>query len=167
MTTIAWDGKTLAADRRMTWGNTISQTNKLFRVTGNIFTDALIGISGEGDHYPTIQHWFNVLNCDTTKYPESQTDKTRDVGCTILMITQDLKIWTFGLSPHPMRVEDSQWAIGSGMDFAIAAMYCGQDACSAVRVASIFDKNSGNGVDKLSFPLDSYEEDLIGLSLEV
>lgn len=43
-------------------------------------------------------------------------------------------------------------AIGTGRDYARAAMHLGRNAVEAVQVAILFDENCGNGVDTLTFP---------------
>jgi hypothetical protein len=48
--------------------------------------------------------------------------------------------------PHSFSVRPP-CAIGSGMDFALAAMACGKTAAEAVEIAARFDPNTGGRVD--------------------
>ena len=52
-------------------------------------------------------------------------------------------------TPNPFVVEDKQWAIGSGRDYAIAAMHLGRTAAEAVAVACLFDVSCGMGIDTM------------------
>lgn len=45
--------------------------------------------------------------------------------------------------------------MGSGRDFAIAAMHCGKTAREAVEIASLYENGCGNGVDVLEAPCSS------------
>lgn len=45
----------------------------------------------------------------------------------------------------------SKWAIGSGADYALGAMYAGLSAAEAVMIASKLDTGTGLGVDSVSF----------------
>ncbi len=54
------------------------------------------------------------------------------------------------LSPYPEWNQDRFDAIGSGRDYALAAMYLGHDARRAVEVASALDNGCGNGIDVLT-----------------
>lgn len=60
---------------------------------------------------------------------------------------QDGSLWKYERTPHPLKFPPQQFAIGSGRDFALAAMYLGCDAAGAVHVACEFDSACGNGVD--------------------
>jgi ATP-dependent protease HslVU (ClpYQ) peptidase subunit len=51
----------------------------------------------------------------------------------------------------PIPIEDRQFAMGSGRDYARAAMHLGCSAAEAVAVACEFDENCGNGIDTLVF----------------
>lgn len=52
MTTIAWDGKTLAADKRGVMGGHTYTLTKIARIDG-----CLVGVSGRGDRIREFQEW--------------------------------------------------------------------------------------------------------------
>lgn len=152
MSVIAWDGTTLAGDRRATIGGLIRTINKIFRVTnphdGQV---VLAAYAGEADCGEAMLHWF-AAGADPSRFPESQKDKEMWAG--LLIVWPDGELWKFERTPFPIKFPPQQFAIGSGRDFALAAMHLGKTAQEAVEVAIHFDSGCGNGVDVLTFKKD-------------
>lgn len=150
MTCIAWDGKTLAADRRCCYGTTIAETTKIHRVG-----DVLVGGSGDLSFVLAVIEWVrNGRKPDA--YPDSQ--KHKDDWQPVLVIEADGTSSLYERTPYPIRYENVKVdgpasgtgiAIGSGRDYARAAMYLGLTAKEAVEVACALDSSCGNGVDTL------------------
>ncbi|MFZ6813556.1 hypothetical protein ACO0K3_03745 [Undibacterium sp. Rencai35W] len=143
MTTIAWDGKTLAADKRCTSDGVISVVTKLYKVKG-----CLLAAAGDFDRIQEMIHWFRK-GCMPSNLPLFQRDNADFVG--LIVIRPDKKIYRYDRGPYPHKYESPTIAIGSGGNFALAAMHLGCTAVDAVRVACEFDCYSGNGIDTLSF----------------
>lgn len=142
MTVIAWDGKQLAADRRTSSGSLVRISTKIFRLG-----EALAGYSGDADAGEEIVAWFRDGH-HPEKFPSSLR---KDEGWgRLLIVWPDGILWMYGRTPHPVKFPPQQFAIGSGRDFAHAAMYCGKNAPEAVEVACVFDSGCGNGVDVLT-----------------
>jgi 20S proteasome alpha/beta subunit len=141
MTCIAWDGKTLAADKRASLGGLIRTTTKIFRVR-----DCLVGYSGEAAFGQQMVGWFRDGE-QPADFPGSQRDKDDWAG--LLVIRPDGKIQRYERTPQALTYEDANFAVGSGRDFAIAAMYLGKTAVEAVAVACALDSDCGNGIDAL------------------
>lgn len=143
MTTIAWDGKTLAADKRMSFGTEFATVTKITR-SG----DCLIGWAGGSALGRAMMAWF-VDGCEPANFPAMQ----REEGKTgvLLVIHSNKRIEHYAQEPYPIPVEDSYYAVGSGSGFASAAMYLGHDAKRAVEVSCALDMNSGSGIDTLEF----------------
>lgn len=139
MTTIAWDGKTLAADKQATSNGLIHTTTKIFE-----HRTGLYGITGNFAHGIAVYKWITEQGADPKLYPPNPTND--DYGYLIHIDTNG-KIWCYEGFPGPVKMEDPFFAIGSGREYATAAMYCGQTAVGAVQVASMFDIGSGQGVD--------------------
>ena len=141
MTVIAWDGKTLAADKRATNCNLASTVTKVHRLP-----DGLVAFSGGGAHASELLNWFfGARNPDT--YPRRDGDD----GAGSLFIKADGTIFVYSATnPFPERIEDRFCARGSGRDYALAAMHLGCDARKAVEVACEFDVSCGNGIDTLT-----------------
>jgi len=141
VTVIAWDGRTLAADKRATSGGGIVRTvTKIER-----HEDALLAITGEFDVAAEMRQWWKS-GADAEKFPP----KAREDVATLIVIRQG-RIETYCGGPYSMRIEDYRCAFGSGRDFAEAAMHCGKSAAEAVAVACVFQSDCGNGIDALGF----------------
>lgn len=139
MTVIAWDGHTLAADKRAVSGGGIARTVTKIQRHG----DSLIGMTGCWDTAVEMREWFKA-GADPDKFPASaRLDKS-----TLIVIDQT-GIKTWGIGPYPFVIEQRKCAWGTGRDYAEAAMYLGRDAGSAVEVAIVFQTDCGNGCDFL------------------
>lgn len=147
MTVIAWDGKSLAGDKRaVVGGGLIRTTTKIFSVLHGL---ALAGYAGDADAGEEMLAWFED-GYQPAKFPASQRD--RDNWSGLLVVWGDGRIWKFERSPYPIKFPPQHFAIGSGRDFALMAMHLGKTAREAVKLASIFDSGCGNGVDELAHP---------------
>jgi len=140
MTTIAWDGKTLAADKRCVNNGLCATVTKLFQVG-----DLRVAVSGEFDQGLAMVAWLRSGQ-DPAAFPEKQKDNTKYCPTAVI---DDGKFLIYETTPYPLHIEDTFYAIGSGRDFALAAMYLGKTAVEAVELASKFDAGTGNGVDYL------------------
>ena len=152
MTVIAWDGQTLAADRRACLGSLYRTTKKIFYHPAG----CLLGYSGDADHGEEIYDWFKAGRV-LAEFPANLREKDGWGRLLVVWHPQvdvgDQPIWTFERTPHPLRFYQQPFAIGSGRDFALAAMHCGRTAAEAVEVACAFDSSCGDGVDTLDFTL--------------
>lgn len=141
MTIIAWDGQMLAADKRACSGNVVSTVTKIRRIG-----EMLVGVSGSADIAGEMFEWIqNGRKPD--QFPEIQRNNDE---VTVLVIERG-QILCYERSPFPILLEDHYFAIGSGRNYALAAMHCGKNAVEAVEVACHFDPDCGNGVDILAF----------------
>lgn len=141
MTVIAWDGRTLAADKQCTYGNGRRKVTKIRRVG-----DTLVGIAGTASIGEAVIDWLES-GADPEKYPKLQADK--DDGANVLVIRHG-RVEEYSRTNVPIVYEDPFIAIGCGRDFAIAAMHCGKTAREAVEIACIYDTGCGCGIDTLT-----------------
>jgi hypothetical protein len=145
MTVIAWDGKTLAADKRASsvgYGYTVTKLRRLK-------DGSIAAITGNGDEAGAVLAWLNSER-DPEKYPPAQKDN----DTSVLVVRRDLQtlgyeLLSFGKTPHPQKIEDPIYAMGHGRDFALAGMHCGLSARAAVELTCKLDFYCGNGVDVL------------------
>ena len=72
--------------------------------------------------------------CDPEKFPAQQRDLERKSEPSV--VGRDGPIHQYETT-HPLCCRNKQWAIGSGRDFAMAAMYLGKTAREAVEIASV------------------------------
>lgn len=139
MSVIAWDGRILAADKRACLGSLIRTVTKINRVD-----HALCAYAGDAAGGEEVLAWFS-RGAKPDEFPASQRDRENWSG--LLVIRRGGLILKYEHSPYPVRFEDKFFAIGSGRDFALAAMHLGHDARKAVEVAIALDNTCGNGID--------------------
>ena len=142
MTTIAWDGKSLAADKRATIGGLYRATTKIHRV-GSF----LIGYAGNGAQSREMLAWARG-GFRKQAFPDGQRNTENSIA--LLVIRPNGVIQVYEHTPFAIEYEDKQFAIGSGRDYALVAMYLGKSAEDAVCIAAEFDPGTGNGVDVLT-----------------
>lgn len=141
MTVIAWDGATLAADKRAVSGGGIARTcTKIVR-----HGEYLLGIIGDWDCGAEMREWFKA-GAQPADFPA----KAREDKSTLIVIHPDGRIGTYACGPFPILIEAERCAWGSGRDYAEAAMYLGRNAAQAVEIACVFQTDCGNGVDLLT-----------------
>lgn len=143
MTTIAWDGKTLAADKLAAYGNLKNTVTKIFRIGSG----ELVGCAGDFTFCLSLIEWVKQGRVPVD-FPSHGRDK--DDWQPLLVIEVDGTPSLYERTPYPIRNEQRCVAYGSGRDFARAAMHIGKTAREAVEVACELDVGSGNGVDSLT-----------------
>ena len=141
MTCIAWDGKTLAADKRASYGGTITTLTKIHMIDG-----LLVGGSGESSFIGAMLEWVRGGR-KPDNFPKSQSDK--DDWQPLLVVERDGTTSLYERNQYPIRHEQRCIAIGSGREYAMAAMHLGCSAKDAVEVAIALACGCGNGIDCL------------------
>lgn len=139
MTVIAWDGRTLAADKRATSGGGIARTvTKIMRHGAQ-----LLAITGEFDTGAEMRQWF-IDGAVPADFPA----KAREDKSTLIVV-DSAGIRSYACGPHAMWIEQERCAWGGGRDFAEAAMWLGYSARKGVEAACNFQTDCGNGIDVL------------------
>lgn len=133
MTTIAWDGKTLAADTRGTAGGMPWQTIKASRLKDG----RLYGGSGALEDVEAVRTWL-----------ETGGDKPA-VKDFVAILIEDGQCFRLEDKLIKMPVKSPFHAIGSGRDYAIAAMHLGKTAREAVELACLYDVYTAAPVTEL------------------
>lgn len=148
MTTIAWDGRTLAADR-CSWSNGVRrQTRKVFKITRH--TDGkeiLIAFAGVQAWAVAVLHWLKdggekPRHKDFGVEPDLQCAIVIERGGRISMMTNQLTY---------LPVRERKYAFGGGQECAWGALEAGANAKQAVRIAMKRTDYAGFGVDSVSF----------------
>lgn len=143
MTTIAWDGKTLAGDRLCTDGRTKSERRKVMQYA---LRAELIAYAGRVDVGDEMVQWYLFDVSRREAFPAGQRDDNTSV--TLIVVERSGDIIEYGITPCPIRHSKPQfYAIGSGREYAMAAMHCGKTAAEAVEIAAVYDLYTGGGVD--------------------
>ncbi len=145
MTTIVWDGSTLAVDSQVTYGDDIMDANakKLFR---NIGIFAAVCISGGYDQ--AIDYVDNVISKIKEPRELLSQDWCKDYSA-VGVIKANGECWKMnGDATARILVP---WAFGSGADFAVAALDFGHDAKGAVKYAATRDTSTNNKVQSYTY----------------
>lgn len=147
MTTIATDGKTIAADGLRTFGGEICGTaHKKIRVSdGCIFT-----FSGPTPLFEPAVKW-QVNGADPRAVPES---KGEDNWWSILVLENDgcggLTMTRYSsLTPYPERF-DPPFTMGAGAEFALGAMAHGASPEEAVRLTAKHFNHTGGEIQVIN-----------------
>ena len=151
MTTIAWDGKTLASDSLGDQNGLRMPTTKLHR---GVLTDKvpfIIGISGQNSWAHMLYNWVKTLDtmgvCQA-RYPDQDSENDP----TAIIVLGQHKIAFFKTGPVWIRLERKYHAVGSGRDYAIMAMRLGKTSKEAVKLACEFDVYSGGEIRTMEIP---------------
>ena len=129
MTTVAWDGKTLAADSQVTIGNCRGSGTKL---VSNDRGYIAAGAGTLGEVLPWLSWVLNGMDMD--ERPSSLGEDS----VVIIVPPRGSPLWFAG-SHIPTKLPRKKFAIGSGSDFAMGAMAAGADAVTAVKIAADHD----------------------------
>lgn len=139
MSVIAWDGKSIAADKQATCAGLRFKTTKLRKLASG----TVLGWTGEQDSGEAVAKWYED-GADAAKWPSCQSDKET---WSRLIVAGDGGVKVCERQPYSVAVEDAFMAWGAGRDFALAAMRCGKTAAEAVAIAIEFETSCGLGVD--------------------
>lgn len=141
MTCVAWDGKSLAADRRITAnGVVVTESTKVHKRKDG----ALIGVAGELCTSSEYVRWF--LAGEKGKKPSLKASVSPDESSVLIIVRPNGIVEAHDRDGWHV-VESRQYAIGSGANYAMVAMRCGMFADRAVELAIEFDIYSGGKVD--------------------
>ena len=138
MSVVAWDGKTLAADKMSVYENTIIKTKKMRKLpSGEVFAWA-----GSVENALAVVKWYEDGQNDI-EWPKCQ--ETNDYAQVVFL--KDGKLYEFEQMPIPQEVTGFPRAWGSGATFALGAMAMGADAIKAVKITATLCNTVGLGVD--------------------
>lgn len=139
MSTIAFDGKIVAADKQGTYCSTIRNTTKLVRLDNG----EICGWTGTLAVGETMLDWYKA-GADPEKHPPEILDK--EANTSFIVIQPSGLVWMYGGFKKQETFTDRFCAWGSGREFAIGAMAAGKNAIDAVAIAMDYDINTGVGI---------------------
>jgi ATP-dependent protease HslVU (ClpYQ) peptidase subunit len=140
MTTIVWDGKTLAADGRATAGNRIAdeRVSKIRVLPGAVVRGSPVicyALAGAADMYDIVGTWIQE-GCPVTEDLEDKEFAT-------IIITED-NAYVYGSESNDIYpVGDCTETLGSGSEYALSALALKMNAVKAVKHAAKIDMFSG------------------------
>lgn len=143
MTTAAFDGRFMAADTQGDNNGLFMPTKKIYRAEGFTFAGA-----GRSDQLVRFYRKIKEMNfAEILAHGHPDYDDEDHVFGAIIVPKGNPKLAHYMAGSVWLRIERDFHAIGSGRDFAIAAMACGKTALQAVEIACQFDTNTGGEVD--------------------
>lgn len=142
MTTIAYDGKTISADSRITSGNEIITDNqqKIFKLKKNSKNYIAFAISGEIRFARVFEKWIKS-NGEFTLSMENTC---------IVAITNKGKAHKYYDDDNYESSMSECVCVGSGRDYAITALRLGKTPKVAVKIASELDVFTGGKITSLN-----------------
>jgi ATP-dependent protease HslVU (ClpYQ) peptidase subunit len=157
MTTIATDGRYMAADTLGSGGSHIERHRpvKIERLPGG-------SIAGCAGTTPRCLHLFQYLRGEINDIPRGVGDE----NAFALVLRPDGTVWKYDAdyptAPHEVGAPA---AIGSGKDFAMGAMLAGASPDRAVEIAIELDPYTGGTVTLLavSTPQMEFQEEFLSL----
>lgn len=140
MTVIAFDGHTLAADRMAAVGSsTNASMSKIYHLKNGDYAAA----AGRAAEAVLMIKWIDE-GAVYEDYPLAG-----EPDSTVIVISKDGVLKQYD-GPVPLVLTGPFYAIGSGREYALAAMYLGHDARKAVEVANALCMDCGNGIDSVT-----------------
>lgn len=145
MTTIAFDGRYLAADGRATAGGMITSrsTQKIFPILFTVNGAEVKGVMAGAGSFESLMMAKRHLQEFDLFDSEVTPDIDEGTGLLVVLETGELYLLEHNLVPLP---QESPCSIGSGSPFALATMVIGKSASEAVEVAKELDCYSGGNV---------------------
>lgn len=154
MTTVAWDGKTLASDTQASSGDVVCSVyeQKIYPAPDSgweIYGDRIVAIGCSGDCGAEMELQDLLkhnLTYNSEFLPTFSFHAIAIVGNGRAYIVAKDK----GDTRASISLQVTPYAIGSGGLIARTAMHCGKDARGAVQVAIDLDCYSGGRIDSFS-----------------
>lgn len=141
MTIIAWDGKTLAADKMACLVDHGAKTTKIFPVAESSYA----AIAGDHAKCLELVQWIKD-GAERERFPKQD----REDSVKVIVATKGEKtIKLYENTPDPIVFEDDYLAWGSGRDYALAALFLGKTSAIAVSVANSLCTSCGLGIDSV------------------
>ncbi len=148
MTTIAWDGTTLAADRCSWSGPARLRVRKVYKVTAPDGRRFLVAFCGNGDFAMAILAWMRG-QADRPNPSDFNVDRET---CCGLVIDEKRRVWQLsGALTYGCAMRERIFAQGGGHEFAWGALEAGATARRAVEIAAKRSDYAALGVDCVRF----------------
>ena len=137
MTTIVFDGDSLAIDNAGLHGGTLMPVVKSWLLPNNVVATGI----GDGAQISLMVEWYKD-GADPEKFPASQRIATP--WCELIIVKGD-GLFRYERSAFPIQHGFNRCAFGTGKDFAYGALAMGATATEALHIAAHFDPTTGQG----------------------
>lgn len=149
MTTIAWDGTTLAADCCSWSGAARRRVRKVFKVTAPDGSKYLVAFAGSGSFALAVLAWMQGKTEKPRPLDFLQPDQLEN-QCA-LVIDEQRRIWQLGNQLTYSQMREKIYGFGGGQEYAWGALEAGATAVQAIRIAIKRSDMAGLGVDWVRF----------------
>lgn len=149
MTTIAWDGQTLAADCCSWSGPARRKVRKVFKLKSPDGQQFLVAFAGDGSFVLQVLAWMRGQRDKPDPLTFIQPDQIGN-QCA-LVIDEKHHVWQLGNALTYSRMHERFYAFGAGQEFAWGALEAGATAKQAVQIAIKRSDYAGLGVDTVRF----------------
>lgn len=139
MTTLAWDGTTLAADKGSFYGDVVIPKHKLHRIKWH-GVSAICGVCGDAGVTHQILRWMQGKEFDNPRH---------DNESMVVAVTKS-GLWSISSTLIPIRINSKIFATGSGGTMAMGALAVGASAKAAVKAVEKWGCGACNGVDTMT-----------------
>ena len=149
MTTIAWDGETLAADGRLCSSSGVllsDSKNKIVKIKDNKKRKWHIAVSGNEPDITYLKNALSGTNIKKTLLNLKQVLQDTAISDSFCAVVVSKKTQYMVFHDMSFSLLECRDAFGSGGEFALAAMSMGYNAIGAVRVASGLDLYTGGTI---------------------
>lgn len=152
MSTIIWDGRTLAADKGAWSGDIIRTATKIFRIADPAGEEYLVGFVGDEAYATKILAWLKSGKAEDRPVPSEWYDRD-DLNrqCALIIRKSDRRVVQLPKNLVWCPVEEKQFAIGGGQEIAYGALDAGADAVQALEIVSRRSNYAARGANYLTF----------------
>lgn len=149
MTTIAWDGITLAADSCSWSGPARRRVLKVFKIKSADGRKYLVAFAGSGALAIAARNW---MRGDGGRPEPRDFMEQKDLENQFALVIDDKRqVWQLSGQLVYSRMRERIYAFGGGHEFAWGALEAGATATQAVRIAIKRSDMAGLGVDWVRF----------------
>lgn len=149
MTTIAYDGKTLAADRCSWCSGVRRAVCKVQKVSHARRGDLLVAFAGDAGYAGQVLDW--LIGAGPRPDPLTKFDRQDlNIVCAVA-VDRNGRIWEINRALDWCEFDEPIFAHGAGQEFAWGALEAGADAVRAVEIAAKRSDYAALGVDSVSF----------------
>lgn len=150
MTTVAWDGKTLAGDTLASDEFGSLRFTKIFKIDRFVSEGAteqvLLGCAGSIELTVLIRDWIA-----SGMSPDEKPSFGARMEFNGMVIHKDGRIEFMEEMLTPIILHNTFYAIGSGARYSLGAMEMGATAAEAALISSKYDSNTNGIIETLTF----------------
>lgn len=145
MTTIVYDGKTVASDSKVVTGSMIMPGDyQKIHVSGNF----IVGAAGCYQWLTKALKWVETISTASDPTCLGVDSDDDDAGGELLIVScKTGEAWVISSDQPIQFLTNPPVAIGSGSCYAMGALFAGASAAEAIAIASKLDTNTGGTIN--------------------